>query len=1111
MPMYQKQRKRFIRFLSKLLAFILVLSVFPFFGSHTIAEPIVQGPNGVLHASFGSPVIDGRIDTVWDTAPAIVPSVFSTTTAASVVFKTLWDDNALYVLADVTDGSFDASASAIGNQDSIEIFLDELNDGGTYYKSDDLHYLVNFNNVRSSKAGDIDRFYSRTLKTTDAGAVYTGYVAEMRIALNIHPANNTQMGVELQLNQASNGVKDCSQSIFDSTGEAYRNPSLFGKLVLSGRTESDITPVDPYDLYAYLDFAKSLNRAKYVNGNALAGPVAASEAVLAKSDATQAEYDQELGHLKTAVISLKRNDKYVEPAALPKISGLPDPFTFSDGSKVGTAADWGRRSAELREMYQYYMYGRLPDKSGEVTTVVSATSSNMYIHVEAGRRQTIIPASVSLPASGTAQGPYPVIIAIESLGSSAYIQQANQRGYAVITLPASFVASDDSKRTGAYYTLYPYSQEDNDVGVLMAWAWGAGKVLDALELNAYPQIDPHKSVITGGGRYGKAALVAGAFDQRFAIVNPYASGAGGLSSFRYNFSGKTYQWATAGTAEPLECLLESEESHWFSSEFQGFKAAESLPFDQHELAALCAPRALFLSGGYELWWTNPEGMFVSYTEAGKVYDFLNAGNKIGYAYHTDSEASVRPPSDIENLLDFCDLQLRSIPTSKNFKTGRYVVDPVWDTISMPGSANTGGGTTDNNGAAGNGPTDNNVPAGGGAPPADPTPIPSPVPAVTPTPTNSTVTMQSTLNGNTGTVKLDAAKAKELFSRDTAIIVPLIAGAAAYSVALPAVSLSGAQAEGKLTLSTAKGKITISNNMLRDVAGVNGKEAGITIGQGNKADLPAEVKAAMGDKPLLQLTLTMDGRHVEWNNPDSPVIVSIPYKPTQEESENSGNIVVWYIDGSGKVVTVPNGRYDADTGMVTFNTTHFSNYAVAYVQKSFDDLASFKWAEKSVGVLAAKDILMVAGKSFRPSANITRADFLYSLVRTLGVNAKTKGNFDDIGKDTYYYDEIAIAKALGITTGSGNNKFGPDSRISRQDMMTMTERALKLTKKLGVQGSASDLSRFTDKSKVASYAVGSVASIIKEGLIVGSNNEINPAGNTTKAEAAVFLYRIYNKY
>jgi hypothetical protein len=89
-------------------------------------------------------------------------------------------------------------------------------------------------------------------------------------------------------------------------------------------------------------------------------------------------------------------------------------------------------------------------------------------------------------------------------------------------------------------------------------------------------------------------------------------------------------------------------------------------------------------------------------------------------------------------------------------------------------------------------------------------------------------------------------------------------------------------------------------------------------------------------------LTLNGTQTDWNNPDSPVTVSIPYTPTEEELENPEGIVIWYIDGSGNVVSVPNGRYDPETGTVTFTTTHFSRYAVAYKRVVFADVAPDAW-------------------------------------------------------------------------------------------------------------------------------------------------------------------------
>jgi hypothetical protein len=183
-----------------------------------------------------------------------------------------------------------------------------------------------------------------------------------------------------------------------------------------------------------------------------------------------------------------------------------------------------------------------------------------------------------------------------------------------------------------------------------------------------------------------------------------------------------------------------------------------------------------------------------------------------------------------------------------------------------------------------------------------------------------------------------------------------------------------------------------------------------------------------------------------------------------------------------------------------------------VDKAFDDLKAVPWAKDSIEVLASKGILKgTSDKEYSPRPYVTRADFLYSLIRTLGVDAVDDGNFDDISEDAYYYKELGIAKKLGITNGTGSNKFSPDAHITRQDMMVLTERALRLVKRLKQQGSADELQQFADRSLVAAYAVNSVATVVKEGLIIGSGGKVDPLGNTSRAEAAVFLYRIYNKY
>lgn len=344
--------------------------------------------------------------------------------------------------------------------------------------------------------------------------------------------------------------------------------------------------------------------------------------------------------------------------------------------------------------------------------------------------------------------------------------------------------------------------------------------------------------------------------------------------------------------------------------------------------------------------------------------------------------------------------------------------------------------------------------------------------------------------------------------ETVVTIPVIPGVNTYTVTIPSSALDNPEAQGNIILATDLCQIDFPGNMLSGT-GLSG-EIGVIVGEGDKSGLPDEAQAAVGDRPVIQLTLTADGVQTNWNNPDAPVTVSIPYEPTEEELADPEHIVVWYIDGSGNVVSVPSGRYDPATGTVTFTTTHFSYYAVAYVHKTFVDLDSVNWAKKAIEVMASKGIINGTGKdSYSPAANITRGDYLALLMKTLGLTAQFNGNFDDVTQGTHYYEALGIAKKLGIAAGGGDNLFLPKAKISRQDMMALTARALEKAGKLEVESDTAVLDQFTDKDKIKSYAVESLAALIKDGLITGSGNKLNPGADTTRAEAAVFLYRIYN--
>jgi endo-1,4-beta-xylanase len=344
--------------------------------------------------------------------------------------------------------------------------------------------------------------------------------------------------------------------------------------------------------------------------------------------------------------------KSPKPAGeLPKVKELPNPFTFADGSPVRTKADWERRRKEIKDLFQDYMYGHLPPKPEKMTVkrgdkatdkTNKVTIQDLELKLEQGDKTLTMHVRLALPQN--ARKPVPVVIQSGfgrfGLGPAAsagrFFTAFTKRGYAVAQCNFVEVAADNKTRprTSGVYKLFG---DKIDCGALMAWAWCVHRVIDALEKE--DRIDVKKVVVTGHSRYGKAALVAGAFDDRIALTVPSHSGCGGAAPYRFIY-GRSEQLHNAVGAFP----------HWFRPDFKQFVGkVERLPVDQHLLIALVAPRALLLTEGTKDTWINPQGAQLTYLAAKKVYDFLKAGDKISVRY--------RPVGHIPNnsdLMDFAD-------------------------------------------------------------------------------------------------------------------------------------------------------------------------------------------------------------------------------------------------------------------------------------------------------------------------------------------------------------------------------------------------------------------------------------------------------------------------
>lgn len=348
--------------------------------------------------------------------------------------------------------------------------------------------------------------------------------------------------------------------------------------------------------------------------------------------------------------------------------------------------------------------------------------------------------------------------------------------------------------------------------------------------------------------------------------------------------------------------------------------------------------------------------------------------------------------------------------------------------------------------------------------------------------------------------------KELF-----IEVPELKSAKQYVLQLPPTLLSASTPNLEIKVETPLGSLLIPGNLLvgSDIKGEAPVE--LTIVAGNTTGIKDDAIAAIGSKPVIELFLRRDGRPLEWKDSQATVQVALSCRPTPEELKNPEYIVVWYLDQNGNRMPVHSGKYNVNTGKVTFTTNHFSRYAVAYYQKTFDDAADYLWAKKEIEVLASKGIISgTTEKTYDPDARIKRADILLLIVKSLGLTAEVDSNFSDVKQSDYYYEAIGIAKKLGLAQGQGENRFNPEELITRQDMMVFIDRALKVMKKINQEGTSSDLNKFADASLIAPYAAGPASTLVREGLVGGFGEMLNPLEETTRAEAAVVIYRIYHR-
>lgn len=176
-------------------------------------------------------------------------------------------------------------------------------------------------------------------------------------------------------------------------------------------------------------------------------------------------------------------------------------------------------------------------------------------------------------------------------------------------------------------------------------------------------------------------------------------------------------------------------------------------------------------------------------------------------------------------------------------------------------------------------------------------------------------------------------------------------------------------------------------------------------------------------------------------------------------------------------------------------------------KTFIDLGNYHWATESIYTLKAKGIISgISETEYAPANNIKRGDFILILTRMLSISDAFEENFTDVPTDSYYYNAIGSAKANGIASGDGVN-FNPENSITRQDLITLAYRAFLTKGYITETEDMTVLDAFADKESIEDYALSPMASMVKAGIIQGSDGFVNPLGNATRAEVAVMCARL----
>lgn len=318
--------------------------------------------------------------------------------------------------------------------------------------------------------------------------------------------------------------------------------------------------------------------------------------------------------------------EYVAPEKLTSCTMLPDPFAWSDGSGRSTKfADWELRRNQIKSEIEFYEIGQKPDKPEEVSA--SLQDSVLTVVVKHNGETLTLTSRLRIPKTG--DGPFPISIGMGRFSGTGALAPNLFNGCIQVPFDHDQVirsshqaVRDDSAK---YYKLYPNARAN---GNYSAWAWGVSRIIDGLEIVAKEMnADLSHIAVTGCSYAGKMAMYSSALDERVALAIVQESGGGGINSWRVSDD------FTARTDTNVERICNTNYT-WFmpalKDNFEG--KADLLPYDHHEILAMCAPRAVLVLGNGDYEWLCDHSGYVSCRGAEVVYDTFGISDRFGFVF-----------------------------------------------------------------------------------------------------------------------------------------------------------------------------------------------------------------------------------------------------------------------------------------------------------------------------------------------------------------------------------------------------------------------------------------------------------------------------------------------